>query len=831
MKKNNLKRTLALATSAFALSAAFVGCTDYTAFSEGEMKQVLYNQQYDEAFIKQFGQPDPNQDWGMNEKIGSIGAFSSVATRAGESDVSQVLVNRNQWTEFDSKSSVTFPNYGTNTPTVTVPSYKTTALGHDIQIPGFPHLNGLYYTANGNTLDPSYKTGDQITSGSIPAGDITPYEIQYVSNWFRTHPNPKSISLHLSDFFIQNVSCDFDQVEYKESGYALYQDGWPNTGDNGKNISTLEEAKAHKTATGGTYATNLTEPISYDLDYLGFQDMAGTWTHVNNFNRGNSNFSPEDNASNPNREIKYVKSAGTENFTCRSSWSTSNNEASKWVLVYLTWNETVKHDNSPYNKGTVIPREGYYLAFDFAGQKGDQIVNPDGYYSNWIIKITPGHFTPTGNSKRMFCEDLGGSFDFDFNDAVVDVAFERTKGNYDEDPEAEFTPIISVQAAGGTMPIYVEQTGADYELHKMLGSDKLTPINVETSATHATAIYRGKPVKKAQSGQIHIYVDNTKNNTKYMIHGADADEYDNERSEVDKEYGTHNGSTASPTLNGINVNSVNKTMVAPCAFSAPTSVKWMKEMKNIGTAYKDFMSWVNSKSWITAGTGAKWYENVTNGENLLYTPSFNVDGPTSTTGSNDSFTWRELFPDESDNAVSAATAVHADSYMKLQAFTGNDAIWKELDKMTDNQRVTYTVILSSSTLYNDLASLKGILVPADYVAASEGVEAKMKYGDNTFTYATLNPINSAAYVPTNHDFCSAPTTCNGTDGHNCTYTLQFSFAKSDLVKSRTTVEGKEKCTYLDYLFLFLKVGNNGVGSGTTIGQNGDVTIQKWYVHY
>lgn len=818
--------------SALGLSAASAlmmsACRDYDVFDVEEATIAKVSKEYEAAWIEAFGVPDPNHDWGMNEEIGSIGAFSSSATsssatRGGtESQVSQVLVNRNQWTEFSTKSQIKFPDYGTGAPDVYVPNYNTTALGHDIQIPGFPHLNGLYYTVNGNTLDPNYKTGDQITSGMIPAGDVTPYEIQYVSNWFRTHPNPTSIKLHLSDFFIQNVSCDFDQVEYKEAGYALYQEGWPNTGDNGKNISTVAEATAHKTATGGTYTENLVEPISYDLDYLGFKDMDGTWTHVNNFNRGNSNFSPEDNASNPNREIKYVKSAGTEDFTCRSSWSTSNNEASKWVLVHLTWNETVKHANSPYDEGTVIPREGYYLAFDFAGEKQGQggktqIVHPDGYYSNWIVKITPGHFTPTGNSKRIFCEDLGGSFDFDFNDAVIDVAFEELGWPN----QGKFQPIISIQAAGGTMPIYVEKKAEEYELHYLLGSDKLTPINVETSATHATAIYRGEIVEGTQAGQIHIYVHNTANNSNYMIHGADADSYENQRSEED-EGGTHkDNDPANPNLNDIDVNHVDLTKIAPCAFSTPTSVKWMKELKNIGGAYKDFMGWVQSKNSL-ASNGAHWYENITNGANLLYTPSFSVTGPTSTEGRTDNFTWVEITPDP--DAASAATAVLADSYMKLQAYNKEDAIWKELDKMSDNQRVTYTVILSSSTLYNDLSPLKGILVPADYVAATSPEPAKMQYGEKTFTYVTLNPTNSAAYVPTNHEFCSSPATCEGNTGHVHTYTLQFSFAKSDLVKSKNQETGA--CTYLDYLFLYLKVGNYDVGTGTH-----DVTIRKWYVHY
>lgn len=819
MKKLSLKRTFALATSAIALTTAFVGCSDYTGVFTNDQLDNLYNQKtYDEAFVKTFGKIDPNHDWGMNEEIGAIPG--PLMTRADGTTTNptepHVELNRNQWTEFTDKSEVTFPDYGTGAPKVKVPNYtdKYGAFGYDYIIPGFPHLNGLYYVSKGNVED-NYYTGDEITSGMVPCGDVTPYEIQYVSNWFRTHRNPKSnVTLHLSDFFIQNISWDNDQVEYSETSTRLpIYSSWPMTGNNGSNITSRQQAIANNTAekggyTGKTgenihtnnYVENLTEDINYSLDHLCFKDMDGRWFHVNDFNGGNSNFSPEDRTSNPNREIKFIRSSGTEDFRCRPSWGTGHqgddcgddSYINSWVLVRLTWNETVKHSKSPYYPLgiTTIPREGYYLAFDFHAKKnnGTEVVNRDGYYSNWIVKITPAHFNPNGHSRRIFCEDIGGGLDFDFNDAVIDVAFDQVNGKYQ--------PIISVQAAGGTMPIYVEQDDDKYELHKLLGAEVNTPANVVMGAKpYAPAIYRSsKTYTKTNAGQVSITVHNNRNGETYEINGQSADNNDDERTEsmpennMDKYYNTKD--------------------FAPRAFSAPISVKWSKEWNNISKPYQDFTKWVNNKNWSAATTKAKWYENITDAPNNLYTSTFvpEEDHPTGG-GSDAGVVWTEITPDA--GAASTVQKVGADSYMKINGYTGPDAILAKLNNLSDDQRATFVVVLSSATLYNQIKNgvegpkLEGCLIPADISGST------MSYKTNTFTVSNIKTFNPSVHVVTN----------DGEFGDNTyTYTLQFSFTKAQIERATNA--------YHDYLLLFLKAGNYVVGSG-----NNDVKVEKWYVHY
>lgn len=821
MKKLSLKRTFALATSAIALTTAFVGCSDYTGVFSNDQLDNLYNQKaYDEAFVKVFGKIDPNHDWGMDEEIGAIpGPLMTRADGSTPMPISNptephVELNRNQWTEFTDKFNVVFPNYGTGAPTVKVPNYadKYGAFGYDYIIPGFPHLNGLYYVSKGNVED-NYYTGEEITSGMVPCGDVTPYEIQYVSNWFRTHRNPESnVTLHLSDFFIQNISWDNDQVEYSSTSKQLPQyEGWPMTGNNGSNITSKDQAIANNTAEKGgykgkgnnnhcNYVENLTEDINYSLDHLCFKDMDGRWFHVNDFNSGNSNFSPEDKTSNPNREIKFIRSSGTEDFRCRPSWGTGDQgddcgDASyidSWVLVRLTWNETVKHTKSPYYSlgTTTIPREGYYLAFDFHAKKndGNEVVNRDGYYSNWIVKITPAHFNPSGRSRRIFCEDLGGSLDFDFNDAVVDVAFDQVNGGYQ--------PIISVQTAGGTMPIYVEQDEDKYELHTLLGAEMNTPANVVNgSIPYAPAIYRSNTIyQKTNAGQISITVHNNRNNETYTINGQSSDSNDDERT---------------PTLPENNMDQYYNTEdAAPRAFSTPITVKWSTEWNNISNPYQDFTKWVNNKEWSASTTKAKWYENITDAPHNLYTSTFvpEKDNPTGG-GSDAGVVWTDLTPDPS--VASKVQKVFADSYLRLNGYTGADAVVNNLNAMTADQRATFVVVLSSETLYNQIVEgvegpkLEGCLTPADISDSS------MLYKGQKFPASNIKTFNPAVHVQENdNEF--------GTDRY--TYTLQFSFTKAQIERATNA--------YHDYLLLFLKAGDKAVGSGQT-----DVKVEKWYVHY
>lgn len=111
----------------------------------------------------------------------------------------------------------------------------------------------------------------------------------------------------------------------------------------------------------------------------------------------------------------------------------------------------------------------------------------DGYYSDWIVTICkaksqddedenqPDTRTET-ESLRVIAEDLsvGESTDFDFNDVVFDVIW--TKNYTDETLTSQSVKVV-LQAAGGTLPLYV----AGHEVHGEFGEDTNVMINTKAA--------------------------------------------------------------------------------------------------------------------------------------------------------------------------------------------------------------------------------------------------------------------------------------------------------------------------------------------------------------
>lgn len=564
-------------------SLSLSSCQDYDPLGENGLEIIVANKnlqerynEYTQNFISMYGMPDANHNWGFTEKPDMT--FGNYATRAGRSNT--IDVNRNQWIEREGDA------------------YKSSALALNIGVPGWPNFDNHYYAANGDHLAEICCGIPAKDKNYIPAGDVTEYEIQYVSEWFRTYPkgHPKfegaKVKLHLSDFFVQNVSADYDQLTYP-NGTDITDAGiaYANEMDHPLNIWTKD---------------NSHDDLSYSLDYLHFMPIGAdvndkdTWTHINNFNHGSTNMNPENHAgSNPERMIMYVYSSGTENFAARPSFGTGTQEEEmgefidSWVLVKLEWDEKGKCCSEG---GSTCPsnghhRVGYYLAFDYQSKKYDENgdlladISCDGYYSNWIIKISSANFTEEAPAAtRVMCEDLGNTHDFDFNDVVFDVAFHSVQVTGGTRRDA----VINLQAAGGTMPIYVgfPHTKFDgaYEAHSLLEHSTSTPVNVG-GASHTFATYRIENVGDIDAGGISIWV---KNGDQYLqISGINGnlDKYNN---------------------------GVKGEEYAPQRFAVPTSVQWMEECEFIQDGYPRFKAWVNTPS-----ANKTWY-NAIGADELIY---------------------------------------------------------------------------------------------------------------------------------------------------------------------------------------------------------------------
>lgn len=114
------------------------------------------------------------------------------------------------------------------------------------------------------------------------------------------------------------------------------------------------------------------------------------------------------------------------------------------------------------------------------------------------------------NSWIVACEDLGGTYDYDFNDLVFELTKDEitttitdpNTGTSESNTTIEW--FIRALAAGGTLPatVYYDNTAIG-EIHSMLGStDTGTPINVSPGTPSIGTLEKLENVAEADQGEI-----------------------------------------------------------------------------------------------------------------------------------------------------------------------------------------------------------------------------------------------------------------------------------------------------------------------------------------
>ena len=336
----------------------------------------------------------------------------------------------------------------------------------------------------------------------VPA-PLTEAQIATVTNWFASHPNPQGIAVNWSDFFVQQVSST----------------------DYGKNMDKLTCGKAEE--------------------------------HINNFNggdgstNGNVCYWQDPNDQNNRRyrsdKIQFMVNSSTECFGYHESRGTFNQQYNdKYVII----------------PGSMIDSsvDGmYFVGFDYNSSKGPnspENIDADGYYNDWIVKITPGLY----KGQRIMCEDLGTTADFDFNDIVIDVYNDWSgyPGNWGG------ATIVTVRAAGGTLPAKV----AGKDIHELFGVSTKDMVNTGIK-TAPVAIFRIPQVNNAKDIQIMV--------------------------------GNNDGTWELKTATG----------AAPQKILVPSTTKWSKEYKNIVKSYPDFEKYVQN-----AADNGQWYNKIADNNEL-----------------------------------------------------------------------------------------------------------------------------------------------------------------------------------------------------------------------
>lgn len=363
---------------------------------------------------------------------------------------------------------------------------------------------------------------------TVPA-PLTDAQKDVVRRWFQNNKNPQGLKVNWSDFFVQQVYKGGTNTNGSQTPetYEILKDGVPQTGNK---------------VTG-----------SNQMDWLHCGNNSNVGDHINNFNNGNAGTKEvyEDENNKHQDQIMYMKDYNTTCFGFHDSYGQTYYDDS-YVLI-------------PGDIIDPIVAGMYFVGFDYKMQKDDNgkiEVKPDGYYSDWIIRVVPGLSAPNA-AKRVMVEDIIDSdlgsvqtSDWDFNDAVFDVRFE----GWGNDRYA----VITLHAAGGTKYLTIGGQGTNgKEVHEALGVETGTMVNTGNGmgVTRPVAIFR-----------IHV-ADNVDNANQIPVYvGAQ---------ELKSETGK-----------------------ATQKLCAPTSTRWMQERKEFIKTYDKFKGYVNHDN------PKDWYKDV-----------------------------------------------------------------------------------------------------------------------------------------------------------------------------------------------------------------------------
>ena len=353
---------------------------------------------------------------------------------------------------------------------------------------------------------------------------LTDAQKDVVRKWFQNNKNPQGQKVNWSDFFVEQVYKGGTNTEGSQSleEYEILKDGVPQTGNK---------------VTG-----------SNQMDWLACgSDATPSSEHINNFNNGNG-------------DIMYMYDYNTTCFGFKDSYGDNHFENTYYYDSYVLIPGDIIDDSV---KGM------YFVGFDYKTAKydnGEIRVNPDGYYSDWIVRIAPALSAP-GKAKRVMVEDLIDSdlkfvktSDWDFNDAVFDVRFDNVNNqNY---------AVITLHAAGGTKSLTIGGVGANgVEVHKAFDVEQGTMVNTGNGATCPVAIFRIPVAANVNNANdIPVYVG--------------AQELKAQKGEATQK------------------------------LCVPTDVKWMKERVQFIKTYHKFQNYVKT------GNHEDWYKSVKNPENL-----------------------------------------------------------------------------------------------------------------------------------------------------------------------------------------------------------------------
>lgn len=219
----------------------------------------------------------------------------------------------------------------------------------------------------------------------------------------------------------------------------------------------------------------------------------------------------------------------------------------------------------------------------------------NGNFEEDIPEIDP--VDPVFQSWTIACEDLGGSFDYDFNDLVFAVSKEL---DLEDDTKANLT--ITGLAAGGTLDAKIKYGDVAHEVHSFFGAEKTNAaINVDPSNREPEA---GQTFVYAKDIPADLSIEKIMEDLKIVVTTGSGDE---EKTETSAGYNIGWAKDKEDTPK-------EELSLTPQVLILPQGWDWPSEGTLITDVYPGFEKWTGDASVDS------WIETKKDGSDYIFNP-------------------------------------------------------------------------------------------------------------------------------------------------------------------------------------------------------------------
>lgn len=370
--------------------------------------------------------------------------------------------------------------------------------------------------------------------------------------------------------------------------YVLYEDARPTTNIKVDNNDLPTDMYLQQMQTGWTDES----VVSCNVRKLVYFDPVtgeGSFEFPADLHVGFFILRQADDYSTLNGATSQVGWAYSDPALCEKYFYDSNGQNATLTENWSYWISTNKEEDKNRGKVKALTwKYGDRILVGFGDQSGDNDLNDFVFWVDGNFKEDPKiniktEETFTGNSWLFACEDLGGTFDYDFNDVVWEVAqsikeITTTPDGGDPVTTYEYGDVkVRLLAAGGTMPFTLNFNG-----NKICTKEEAFGTGVNSTVLIQPTPSQWYTIVTAP-GEEWSVVDN-KDLFTVVVEGN----------------GTSHNITTSPQAN----TPYEGTNSTPEVLLLPGDWEWPTEETCIKVAYKDFTEWAYNKD-MTGWTSSK----------------------------------------------------------------------------------------------------------------------------------------------------------------------------------------------------------------------------------